>query len=121
MGSRTHHESKDDIRALGERLAALRKDRGFTQVELAERLGVSQNAVSEYENGKSRLSATMLRKIADTIGVSSDEILGRKNFRAKEKIPRRIVRRAERIERLPRRQQQALLRTIDAVIKGSSA
>ena len=38
----------------GNYLCALREKKGFTQGELAERLGVSNKAVSKWENGRSR-------------------------------------------------------------------
>ena len=42
---------------VGSRIARLRRDKGLTQVELAERLGVTQPAVSDYENDDIRLPA----------------------------------------------------------------
>ncbi|MBM4258227.1 MAG: helix-turn-helix transcriptional regulator [Deltaproteobacteria bacterium] len=41
--------------APGQRVAQLRKERGLTQQELAERLGISQPVVSDYECGALRL------------------------------------------------------------------
>lgn len=38
---------------LGKRIAALRKEKGMTQEELAEKLGVSPQAISKWENGVS--------------------------------------------------------------------
>jgi len=53
--------------AFGERLAALRKARGHTQVQLAELLGVSQQAITAYESGQRRVPISMLPLLADTL------------------------------------------------------
>ena len=52
----------------------LRQDRGWTQLELAYKLGVTPLTVQNWERGKYEPSASRLRKIAETFGVSMDEI-----------------------------------------------
>lgn len=105
---------------LGARIARLRRDKGMTQVELAERLGVTQPAVSDYENGDIRLPADVVLQIARIVGVSTDELLGLKHSAPRGGSPsprsRRLYRRLQDIEKLPRRDQQALLRTIEAFL-----
>lgn len=103
---------------LGQRIARLRRDRGLTQVELAERLGITQPAVSDYENDDTRLPADAVIQIARILGVSADELLGLKEATASPggSRNRRLYRRLQEIEKLPRRDQQALLRTIEAFI-----
>lgn len=113
--------SAEESSSIGERLAAIRKERGITQVELAERLGVTQAAVSAYEIGKARLIAPMLLRIAQILGASTDEILGLKNGKTHRRLSRKVLRRVERIEGLPQRDQQALFRTIDAFIQRQPA
>ena len=60
---------------IGQRLARIRKDRGFTQVELAEEIGIIQSLVSSYESGALRLSANMAVRFAAALEVSVDELL----------------------------------------------
>ena len=48
------------IVAFGQRLAALRKERGLTQVQLADLLDVSQQTVTAYENGTRRVPISTL-------------------------------------------------------------
>ena len=60
-----------------ERLKEQRKLYGFTQREMAERLGVSQPSYIRYENGSAEPSQENLVKIADTFDVSVDYLLGR--------------------------------------------
>jgi transcriptional regulator with XRE-family HTH domain len=103
---------------LGERLARLRRERGMTQVELAERLGVAQPVVSDYERGELRLHGQLIVKLTDILGVGSEELLGLTKPTSNGPIKnRRVLRRLQEIERLPRRDQQALLRTIDRFLE----
>jgi transcriptional regulator with XRE-family HTH domain len=102
----------------GARIAQFRKDKGMTQKELAERLGVSQPVVSDYETGVIRLPADVVVEIAKILGVTTDEILGLKpEARSAAGLKnRRLSRRLRAIDALPKRDQEALLRTIDAFI-----
>ena len=58
-------------------LKELRKDKGITQKEMAERMGISQSSYSEYENGIRKMPFAMLDFLADTLDTSTDYILGR--------------------------------------------
>jgi transcriptional regulator with XRE-family HTH domain len=103
---------------IGARIARLRKDRGMTQKELAEHLGVSQPVVSDYENDVIRLPADVVVELASVLKVSADELLGIDTVAASTKgiQNRRLNRRLQAIEQLPKRDQEALLRTIDAFV-----
>src|SRR6476659_881976 len=61
---------------LGLRIAKLRKDRGFTQTELAEKLGLTQAIVSDYERVRLRPHPGVLTGFAKTLDVTADELLG---------------------------------------------
>lgn len=63
---------------LGKRIMALRKAAGMTQEQVAERLGVSPQAVSKWENDVSCPDVTMIPRIARLFNVSTDELLGLK-------------------------------------------
>lgn len=60
---------------LGKRISELRKEKGLTQDELSEKLGVSPQAVSKWENGLSYPDITLLPAIAELFGVTVDELL----------------------------------------------
>jgi transcriptional regulator with XRE-family HTH domain len=101
----------------GERLARLRRERGITQEELAEMLGVSQPVVSDYERGELRLHGELILQLNQILGVSADELLGLQPTKTEGAVKnRRLARRLQQIEKLPRRDQQAILRTIDAFL-----
>ena len=60
---------------VGARIAALRAERKMTQVELAEKLGVSDKAVSKWELGGCYPDVTLFPVIADLFGVSVDFLM----------------------------------------------
>ena len=60
----------------GERLRALRKEKGYRQCELAERIGTDQNNISRYEQDKTQPSLSMLEWLCMALEVSSTELLG---------------------------------------------
>jgi transcriptional regulator with XRE-family HTH domain len=106
--------------SIGERLTRIRKDRGFTQVELAEKIGIIQSLVSSYESGALKLSAEMAVRFAMALEVATDDLLmpGTKSNGKNGKTPsRKILRRLEKIETLPRTQQIAVLKTIDNALE----
>lgn len=61
---------------LANRLRERRKNKGLTQEELADRVGVSQGQISSYERGENEPTGTVLRKLAKELAVSSDYLLG---------------------------------------------
>jgi transcriptional regulator with XRE-family HTH domain len=62
----------------GERLRMVRKKRGLTEDELAERTGMTRTSISYYETGKQWPSLFNAVCIADVLGVSLDWLAGRK-------------------------------------------
>lgn len=64
-----------------ERLAALRKEKGVSQAELGEVLGVTRWSVLNYEAGKNRPDYDGLMVLADYFNVSLDYLVGRTDRR----------------------------------------
>lgn len=61
---------------MGKRIMAHRKKLGLTQDQLAEKLGVTAQAVSKWENDQSCPDIYMLPKLAELFGTTTDELLG---------------------------------------------
>ncbi|MCH5316787.1 MAG: helix-turn-helix transcriptional regulator [Eubacterium sp.] len=74
-----------DSKKTGGFIAALRKEKGYTQATLAEILSVSNRTVSKWENGDGYPDITILPDIAEALDVSVDELL------AGEKAVREVV------------------------------
>ncbi|MBQ9526701.1 MAG: helix-turn-helix transcriptional regulator [Fretibacterium sp.] len=64
-----------DGNELRERLRKFRKKAGLTQEELAERVGVHLNTISQWENGLFTPKTLKLKKLASALGVSEAELL----------------------------------------------
>lgn len=64
---------------LGRRICELRTVRGWSQVELARRLGVAKQTVSNWENENIQPSIEMLVRLAKLMGVTTDYMLGLNN------------------------------------------
>lgn len=56
-------------------LKELRKESGLTQMELARKLNVKQNTISNWENEKSKPDIIMTTKLAEVLGVTTDEVI----------------------------------------------
>jgi transcriptional regulator with XRE-family HTH domain len=65
-----------DITTMGERIRELRRNAGMTQDELGNKIGVSAQAVSNWERG-SVPDTELIPRIADCFGVSTDALFGR--------------------------------------------
>lgn len=63
------------------RVFEIMKERGITAKKLADAVGVSQGNVSDWKSGRSAPTATVMVKIADFLGVSADQLLGRETPR----------------------------------------
>lgn len=106
--------------SVGQRIARIRKERGYTQVELADRIGIIQALVSDYERDRLRLNADMAVRFALALEVTTDELLGlRPSSGRGKKASRKVLRRLEQIESLSPHQQATLLKTIDTFLKGA--
>lgn len=62
---------------VGERLASLRKKNRYTQKQLAEKLNISQQVVSNIERNTSAPDIDFLKGVADIYKISIDELIGR--------------------------------------------
>ena len=60
---------------IGKTISKLRKDKNMTQSEVADKLGVSYQAVSKWERDESLPDITLLPSIADLFGITIDQLL----------------------------------------------
>jgi transcriptional regulator with XRE-family HTH domain len=111
-----------DVETIGQRIARLRKERGLTQKQLADKIGIIQVLVSDYEKGKLRLHAEMVVRFARALGVKTDEVLGLTGNAADKKTATpdiKIMRRLNRIAALPAGDQKIILKAIDSWLHAS--
>ncbi len=61
--------------SIGNRISYIRKERGYTQEKLAELADISIQFLSDIENNKKNMTVTTLRKIADSLNITTDYII----------------------------------------------
>lgn len=71
---------------LGKKIQSLRKELGITQQELAEKLFVSYQAISQWENGNTNPDISILPDLSLALGVSLDELFGLPKKEELEKV-----------------------------------
>jgi len=115
--AKKHSSNGDGGPSFGQRLAEIRKARGFSQRDLAGELGISQRMVAYYEAQADRPPAHLLPKIADVLRVSADELLGIKRLKDKDGVSHlRLWRRLRQVEKLRPNDRRALLKMLDALL-----
>jgi transcriptional regulator with XRE-family HTH domain len=103
--------------ALGGRIAQLRKDNQLTQVQLAETLGVAQSTLNAYELGQRRVPVSALPVLARTLAVTLETLMGEPATRAQKRGPApKLAQHMAKISKLPRTQQQFVMRMLDTVL-----
>ena len=60
-------------------IRSLREKAGISQCELAKRMGVTQGAVWQWENGMSHPKIPLLKRLAETLGVTVDELISKES------------------------------------------
>lgn len=101
----------------GERLTALRKAAGFTQVELANELGVTQRMISYYESHAEHPPANLIPRMARALGISADELLGIKPVKKSRQPDTRLQRRLQQIEKMGTKEKRRVMQLLDTFIE----
>jgi transcriptional regulator with XRE-family HTH domain len=110
--------------AFGQRLAALRKQRGWTQAELAERLDTTVKMVTYYEREATNPTTKTIAAIAKVFGISSAELMGQQEGKSndhKPGPPSRIQQLTQRLSRLPRHKQKVVIEMLEGVLPKSDS
>lgn len=77
-----------DQEKIGKFIARLRKDRKMTQQELAMKLGVTDKAISKWENGRCLMDISMLKPLSECLGVTIMELINGEEISSEERISR---------------------------------
>jgi transcriptional regulator with XRE-family HTH domain len=75
------HQNKE-LQIIGERIRGARAIARLTQLQLAEKIGISDSALTRYESGERSIDARLLMCIADETGVSIEWLYGRSSAKA---------------------------------------
>jgi len=108
----------DVMQSFGGRLAELRKAAGYTQVEFATAVGITQRMVAYYEAPEANAPAHLLPQMAEALGVSVDVLLGTKPpKRVKQLATNRLERRLMEIEKLDSKAKRQIVQLLDSFIE----
>lgn len=105
---------------VGQRITEIRKIRGYTQVELAGKIGITRDLLSSYELSRVRIYDEMIYRLALVLEVSTDRLLGfEKREEVAETVSLRYTKRIKEIESLPEHKIRMILKMIDDSIKAN--
>lgn len=103
----------------GRRLVELRKQRGLTQVQLAEAICSTQRAISYYENEAGYPPVPAIASLAKALNVSADELIGVKRVQRKSELEtpemRRLWKKLQQVAELPEKDQRVVVRLINSL------
>ena len=71
-----YHEKEENMNQeiIGKFIAECRKEKNMTQQELADKLGVTDRAISHWENGRRLPDYSLLKELCDTLSISINEL-----------------------------------------------
>ena len=104
----------------GQRLAALRKQRGWTQAELAERLGSTVKMVTYYEREAENPTRKTIESVAKVFGVSSAELMNQTSAKSnghKSGPQSRLQQLTQRLSMLPRQKQKVVVEMLEGFLQ----
>jgi transcriptional regulator with XRE-family HTH domain len=101
-----------------EKLARLRKDRGFTQEELAKKIGVGIAQMRRYEKGSSSPTLEVIKNMARALGVASDELIFDENegVASARILDKRLLEQFEMLSKMKSHDKEAIMTIIEGMI-----
>jgi transcriptional regulator with XRE-family HTH domain len=110
------HDEKAFFRAMGARIAELRKGSNITQVQLAETMSVSQQTVASWEVGRRGVPVSVLPLLARTLGTTVEALIGEKSAPAKRGPTPKLQQQVERLARLPKTKQRVVMEMLEGLL-----
>jgi transcriptional regulator with XRE-family HTH domain len=100
---------------LGEKITKLKKAKNLSQTDLAERTGISRDAISKYERGDAVPSVEYAKRIADALEVSLDYLVNEDD--KQEVLDNEVVKRVREVQKLPQLEKEKIFSVIDALVR----
>lgn len=106
------------MKTLGERIQHIRKEAGFTQMELAKKIKISHTQLVRYEADKVHPPSDVLKRLADVLNTGIDFLInGDKDQKAKAALKdSELLNQFKAVERLPADKQRIVKDLIDAYL-----
>ncbi len=103
--------------SFGENVAAARKKRGFSQDELAKRVGIISVTIGRYERDEMKPSIDIATKLANALDVSLDYLVGESDAL----LEKSLVKKVADIQKLPLEQKNIVTALLDAFLRDFKA
>jgi len=103
---------------IGKKINTLRKEKGWSQTDLAKAIDASRDIIGKYERGENSPSIEMAVKLSDALNVSVDYLLGKERF---AKYDKETVQRLQEIQNLDDRTRDTLFSIIDTFVRDAKA
>jgi transcriptional regulator with XRE-family HTH domain len=117
MPSNMGRPAKSERTDFGERIVAAREEAGLSQRELAEKLEITQRALSWWEREPVALKPDQMAALAKALGVSTDHLLGVEPPKKRGTGPIGKARKVfEAVSKLPRHQQQKIVDVVETFV-----
>lgn len=111
LKARTH-----DQKSIGERIARLRTECGFTQRDLARETGISHRMIAYYEK-QAHPPTHVLPVLANALGVTTDQLFGIEKIKVEKNKDMRLWRRFSQIEKLDNTEKRKIMQLLDTFIE----
>lgn len=115
MSKKTNEAMAD----FGPRLSQFRKEAGYTQLQIADEIGVTRRMIAYYETESQHPPANLLVDLAQALGISVDTLLGLQPAKKTRKPDTRLQRRVHQIEKLGAKEKRQLIQLIDTFIEAA--
>jgi transcriptional regulator with XRE-family HTH domain len=106
--------------AIGDKIQMLRKQHGWSQKQLAKKIGTSGPIVGRYERGEMTPSVEVAKKLADTFDVTLDYLVD-DTGRAAEIKDKAMLRRLMEIQALDTEDQKTIVHVLDSLLRDAKA
>ena len=113
-------DEKAFFKAMGARIAQLRKDSSITQVQLAQAMEVSQQTVTSWEVGRRGVPVSAVPALARALGCTVETLVGEKAVPVRRGPAPKLQQHMERINQLPKPQQRFVMQVIESVLAQAS-
>lgn len=106
-----------ETKNLGLTIKNLRKQKGWTQIDLAERIGCTQGIITAYEHGFKNPSVDKIALLAKVLGVTIDELVGQAEIKTADNTKNpKLWKKFERVQSLPPQDKRMVFKMIEGLI-----
>lgn len=106
--------------AIGDKILTLRKNKGWSQQQLARQIGTSGPIIGRYERGEMTPSVEVAKKLADSFGITLDYLVD-DTGRLAEIKDQAMLKRLTQIEQLDQEEKRTIVLVIDSLLRDAKA